>query len=89
MEIRCAFEIAARWNGFVEVNKADDGSAVWFRNELPDMKSSVHKRLSIDSLTNSATIYWETPEAEVNSKTFCSVSSLEDWLGLHPSNRKS
>ena len=89
MERVHAFEVAARWNGFVEVNKADDGSAVWFRNELPDVESSVHKRLSIDAITNSATIYWETPGAKVSSKTFRSVSSLQDWLGLHPSNSKA
>jgi hypothetical protein len=79
-----AFQVAARRDGFVEVNEVDDGSAVWFRNARPDVETNVHKRLCIDGITNSATIYWETVGAKLNSKTFRTVLSLQEWLGLHP-----
>jgi hypothetical protein len=79
-----AFQVAARRDGFVEVNEVDDGSAVWFRNARPDFETNVHKRLCIDGVTNSATIYWETVGAQLNSKTFRTVLSLQEWLGLHP-----
>jgi hypothetical protein len=84
MERLQAFQVAARGDGFVEVSEVEDGSAVWFRNALPDVESKVHKRLCIDGLTNSATIYWETTGAELHSKTFRTVSSFQEWLGLHP-----
>jgi hypothetical protein len=84
MEKLQAFQAAARGDGFVEVDEVDDGSAVWFRNTLPDVETQVHKRLCIDGLTNSATVYWETTGAKLNSTTFRTVSSLQEWLGLHP-----
>jgi len=83
-----AFQVAARWYGFIAVNETDDGSAAWFRNALPDLESSVHKRLCIDGITNSATVYWETAGAKVNSKTFRTVISLREWLDAHPAREK-
>lgn len=84
MERLQAFQIAARRDGFVEVSEVRDGSAVWFRNVLPDVETKVHKRLCLDSLTNSATVYWETSGAQIHSKTFRTVSSFQEWLGLNP-----
>ena len=54
------FQLAARENGFVETGESEEGSTVWFRNATPDAGTDVHKRLCIDSLTNSATVFWET-----------------------------
>jgi hypothetical protein len=82
------FQVAARVDGFVEVNEgggADvDANVAWFRSELPDPGTKVHRRLCIDGLTCSATIYWETAGAKLNSKTFRTVSSMRAWLSLNP-----
>jgi hypothetical protein len=40
--------------------------------------------LCIDSLTSSATVYWETAGAKLNSKTFRTVGSMRAWLSLNP-----
>jgi len=40
-----------------------DANVAWFRSELPDPGSKVHRRLCIDGLTCSATIYWQTAGA--------------------------
>jgi hypothetical protein len=78
------FQVAARGDGFVEVQDNEDGSVAWFRNTLPDPETNVHKRLCIDSLTSSATVYWETAGAKLNSKTFRTVGSMRAWLSLNP-----
>jgi hypothetical protein len=75
------FESAARENGYVEINEYDEGNAAWFRKATPDAGTDVHKRLCIDSLTDSATIFWQTAPKKLNSKTFRTVSSLKDWFG--------
>jgi hypothetical protein len=84
MEKLQEFQAAARIDGFVEVKDSDDAHVAWFRNELPDLETKVHKRLCIDSLTSSATVYWETTGAKLNSKTFRTVSSMKAWLSLNP-----
>jgi hypothetical protein len=78
------FQVIARKDGFVEVSGVGDGSAVWLRNRLPDVGTNFHKRLCLDGLTNSATIYWQTFGSSFNSKTFRTVSSFQEWLGFHP-----
>jgi len=79
-----AIRIAAREDGFIEVSRIDDGSAVWLRNRLPDAGTNAHKRLCLDGLTNSATIYWQPVGAQFTSKTFRTASSFQEWLGSHP-----
>jgi hypothetical protein len=83
MEKLQEFQAAARVDGFVEVQNGDDASVAWYRNELPDSGTSVHKRLCIDSLTGSATVFWETAGPKLNSKTFRTVSSMKAWLSLN------
>lgn len=76
------FQSAARENGFIEVGESEEGSTVWFRNATPDVGTEVHKRLCVDSLTNSVTVFWETPPTKLNSKTFRSAAALQAWLAL-------
>jgi len=76
------FQSVARENGFVESGESECGSALWFRNSIPDIGSQVHKRLCLDSLTKSATVFWETVPAKLNSMTFRSASALRAWLEL-------
>jgi hypothetical protein len=78
------FRLAVRENGFIEVGESRDGSAAWFRKATPDSKTSIHKRLCIDSLTKSATVFWESPPTHMHSKTFRDAKSMEDWFGLRP-----
>jgi hypothetical protein len=78
------FQVAARGDGFVEVADNEDESVAWFRSMSPDAETNVHKRLCLDSLTRSATIYWETAGAKLNSKTFRTASSMKAWLSLNP-----
>jgi hypothetical protein len=61
-----AFQIAAREGGFVKVSEVGEGNVLWF----------------IDSLTNSATVYWMTAPAKVNSKRFRAVPALQEWFKL-------
>jgi len=89
MEKLQEFQVAARGDGFVEVNDGEDASVAWFRNELPDAETNVHKRLCIDSLTSSATVYWETAGAKLNSKTFRTASSMKAWLSLNPRAKRA
>jgi hypothetical protein len=76
------FQSVARESGFVEIGEADEGSVLWFRNATADAGSAVHKRLCVDSLTNSATVFWETVPAKLNSMTFRTASALRTWLSL-------
>jgi hypothetical protein len=78
------FQVAARGDGFVEVAGGEDANVAWFRNASPDAGTNVHKRLCVDSLTSSATVYWETAGAKLNSKTFRTASSMKAWLSLNP-----
>ena len=84
MERLQAFQEAARRDGFIGVKEVQDETVVWLRNSLPDVGTRFHKRLCLDGVTNSATIYWQTVAEHLNSKTFRTVSSMEEWLRLHP-----
>src|ERR1700730_16289978 len=77
MEKLPEFQAAARVDGFVEVKDGDDENVAWFRNELPDSGTNVHKRLCIDSLSGSATVYWEADGSKLHSKTFSTVSNMQ------------
>jgi hypothetical protein len=81
MEKRQEFQSVARENGYAEAGESKDGSTVWLRKATPDVGTDVHKRLCIDSITDSATVFWQTVPAKLNSKTFRTVSDLKDWFG--------
>jgi hypothetical protein len=72
------FQIAARNNGFVDVEETDDGTVLWMRKPTADAE----ERLCIDSLTNSVTVFWASIPWKINSKTFRAVSALQDWFVL-------
>jgi hypothetical protein len=73
--------MAARENGYGEINGNVEGSIVLLRKATPDVGTDVRKRLYIESLTDGVTVFWQTVPAKLNSKTFRTVSSLRDWLG--------
>src|SRR5256885_2271845 len=74
------FESAARENGFIEIDESEEETTVWFRKATPDTDTDVHNRLCVDSQTNSATVFWASLPWKINSKTFRSVSALQEWF---------
>lgn len=74
------FQLAARENGYERLSDYNGEGTVWFRELTPDENTEVHKRLCIDSLRNSVTVFWRTSSARVNSKTFRTVASLRLWF---------
>jgi hypothetical protein len=79
-----AFQTAARSVGFVEVNETAEGTVLWLRKSKPDTGREMHQRMCIDSLTNSATVYWMNSPGKVNSKTFRAAPALQEWLDFAP-----
>ena len=71
------FKSAALENGHCKVDEYQSGSVVWFTQMTSDGGGEIRKRLCIDSLTDSVTVFWQTDAAKLNSKTFRTVSSLE------------
>ena len=76
------FQTAARQCGFVEINESEEGTVLWLRKKAPDTDRETYQRMCIDSLTNSATVYWMTVPGRVNSKTFRGVPALQEWFHL-------
>jgi len=79
-----AFQAAAREGGFVQVEESEEGTVLWFRKEASDTASETHQRMCMDSLTNSVTVYWASVPGKIDSKTFRSVSTLQEWFALRP-----
>lgn len=70
------FQIAARNNGFVDVEETEDGTVLWLRKPT----ANAEDRMCIDSLTNSATVFWATIPWKINSRTFRAASALQEWF---------
>jgi len=82
MEIIQAFQVAACRCGFIELDECGDGTVVWFKKTTADAATRTHQRMCIDRLTNSATVHWTNVRGKVDSKTFRSVTMLQEWLGI-------
>ena len=80
MEELQAFQTAARAAGFVVAEESKDGTVLWLRKLAPDTSTGTHQRLCLDSVTRSATIFWTNAQGQTDSKTFRSVSALQEWL---------
>jgi hypothetical protein len=77
-----AFQIAARKAGFIEVSESGAGTTLWLKKGSPDTARGTFQRMCIDSMTNSATIYWMTALGKLDSKTFRGVPALQEWFEL-------
>jgi hypothetical protein len=84
MESAHDLQAVAIEGGFVQVEECEDGAVRWLRKQTPDPATRTHQRICLDRGTNIATVYWMTPLGTIESKTFRSVSSLQDWLALQP-----
>jgi hypothetical protein len=80
MEKLQAFQTAAREGGFVDVEECEGGTVLWLRKGTSDAATQTHQRICIDSGTSSLTVYWMTALGKVDSKTFRSASSLQEWF---------
>lgn len=79
-----AFQDIARKNGFADVEETDDGTVLW----LSRPTANAEDRMCVDSVTNSATVFWATIPWKINSKTFRAASDLEQWFAsvMHPAS---
>ena len=82
MEKLQEFQTAAREGGFVTVEECDEGTILWLRKQTSDAVTKTHQRICIDSQSKILTVYWMTALGKVNSKTFRSASSLQEWFAL-------
>jgi hypothetical protein len=80
MEKLQAFQAAAREGGFVVTEESEEGTALWLKKATAEAED----RICIDSLTKSATVYWETIPWKINSKTFREASALKEWILSRP-----
>jgi hypothetical protein len=74
-----AFEAAARRGGFIEAEGSEAG-ALWLKKPTADAED----RIRIDTVTNSATVYWATIPWKINSRTFRDASALQTWILSRP-----
>lgn len=79
MEKLKTFQDAALENGFVALEETEDGTVLWLKKPT----ANAEDRMCIDSLTNSVTVFWATMPWKINSKTFRTVSAMQDWFVLN------
>jgi hypothetical protein len=75
-----ALQNAARNGGFVDVQETEDGTVLWLKKATAEAED----RMCIDSLTNSATVFWASIPWKINSKTFRDASALQEWITSRP-----
>jgi hypothetical protein len=75
-----AFRDAALKGGFVPVEESLEESVLWLKRATADAED----RICLDSVTNSATVYWATMPWKINSKTFREASALQAWILSRP-----
>jgi hypothetical protein len=75
-----AFRTAALKSGFVDMAECGDGTVLWFKRVTIPAVPETHQRVCIDPVTNSATVYWTTVQGRIVSKTFRSVTTLQEWM---------
>jgi hypothetical protein len=76
MERLREFQEAAREHGFIDAEETKDGTVLWLKKATADAED----RMCIDSLSDSVTVFWATIPWKINSRTFRSVSTLQQWL---------
>ena len=74
MEKLQAFQAAASEGGFVATGESDEGTVLWLKKATVEAED----RICLDSLTNSATVYWATIPWKINSSAEVHVSTKCD-----------
>jgi hypothetical protein len=75
-----AFQAAACEGGFVAIEESEEGTVLWLKKATVEAED----RICLDSLTNSATVYWATIPWKINSKTFREAAALREWIQSRP-----
>jgi len=76
------FQSAAHESGFVDVRECNEGTVLWLKREVLDRPTQTRERICMDSMTNSATVYWTSNTGKPDSKTFRTASDLRDWFAF-------
>jgi hypothetical protein len=84
MESLQALRTIARHGGFIEVNEYSEETVLWLRKNASVTVGETYQLMCIDSLTNSATVYWISVPNVVRSKTFRGFRALQEWFELKP-----
>jgi hypothetical protein len=82
MEKLLDFQAVARERGFVAVEECEAGTVLWLRKATPDPGTQTHQRICINSQAKNLTVYWMNALGKVDSKTFLTVLSLQQWFAL-------
>jgi hypothetical protein len=80
MERLQEFQTIAREGGFVVVEESEEGTVLWLKKATAEAED----RICLDSLSNSATVYWATLPWKINSKTFREASAMRAWMLARP-----
>jgi hypothetical protein len=73
-----ALRTVIRQGGLFEVNDYPEGTILWLRKNALDVAGDVYQLRCIDSLRNSATIYWISVANIVRSKAFRGFRALRE-----------
>jgi hypothetical protein len=74
------FAVAAVLCSFIFTAKSNNGLIAWYKSSSGQ---GDFRRLCIDRLTNSATLFWQH-SSQIERKTFYSAREFRDWVALHP-----
>jgi len=85
MEKLKVFQDLARTHGYVDAEETEDGTVLWLKKPT----ANAEDRMCVDSLTNSVTVFWASIPWKINSKTFRTISALQEWLVQRPIAVKS
>lgn len=64
-----AFQAQSLENGFVDLEASEDRTVLWLGRTAQDSSSKTFQRICLDTITNSATVYWMSSPDEIDSKT--------------------
>jgi len=74
------FQTTVLESGFVVVGETAEGTVLWLKKAT----AKAEDRICLDSLTNSATVYWATLPWKINSKAFRAASAMRAWILAGP-----
>lgn len=80
MDFIQAFRVAALKCGFVDMDECGDGTVMWLKRVAIDTAAETQQRMCIDTVTDSATVYWTNVQGKLYSKTFRDVTALRQWM---------
>ena len=80
MDFARTFQAAALKLGFVDMDECGDGTVLWLKRALIDAPPETVQRMCIDTVTDSATVYWTNVHGHLEFKTFRRVTAFREWM---------